>query len=73
MKRLNDASLKLGDIVLTTTTAAVSKAIRAATRSDISHAMVYVEDRSVIDATAEGVQARNLSDFSSKMNARSIR
>jgi hypothetical protein len=27
--------------------------------SDISHAMIYVEDRSVIDATAESVQARN--------------
>jgi hypothetical protein len=59
MKRLNESSLKAGDIVLTTTTAAVSKAIRAATGSDISHAMIYVEDRSVIDATAEGVQARN--------------
>lgn len=59
LKRLNEGSLKMGDIILTTTTAAVSKAIRAATRSDISHAMVYVEDRSVIDATAEGVQARN--------------
>jgi hypothetical protein len=27
--------------------------------SDISHAMIYVEDRSVIDATGEGVQSRN--------------
>lgn len=59
LKRLNDAVLDPGDIVLTTTTAAVSKAIRIATRSDISHAMVYVEDRSVIDATGEGVHARN--------------
>ena len=45
--------------MLTTTKSAVSTAIRRATRSDISHAMVYVEDRSVIDATDEGVQARN--------------
>lgn len=59
MKRLNEKTLKVGDIILTTTAAAVSKAIRVATRSDISHAMVYVEDRSVIDATSEGVQARN--------------
>ena len=59
MKKLNEASLRVGDVVLTTTTAAVSKAIRAATRSDIPHAMIYVQDHSVIDATAEGVQARN--------------
>jgi len=59
LKRLDDAVLKPGDIVLTTTTAAVSKAIRVATGSDISHAMVCVEDRSVIDATGEGVHARN--------------
>jgi len=59
MKRLDETVLKVGDVVLTTTTAAVSKTTRTATRSDISHAMIYVEDRSVIDATAEGVQARN--------------
>lgn len=58
-KRLDDAVLYPGDIVLTTTTAAISKAIRMATRSDISHAMVYVENCSVIDATGEGVHARN--------------
>lgn len=59
LRRLNEHVLKPGDIVLTTTTAVVSKAIRIATASDISHAMVCVEDRSVIDATGEGVHARN--------------
>lgn len=59
MKKLNESSLQAGDIILTTTTHKVSAAIRAATRSDISHAMVYVESHSVIDATSEGVQARN--------------
>lgn len=58
-KRLNERVLHPGDIVLTTTTAAISKAIRVATRSDISHAMVYVQHCSVIDATGEGVHARN--------------
>ena len=57
MKGLNEASLKRGDIILTTTTAAIRKALRAAMRSDISHAMIYVEDRSIIDATAASVQA----------------
>jgi hypothetical protein len=55
MKKLSESSLKVRDIILTTTTAAVSKAIRTATRSGISHAMIYVADHSVIDATAEGV------------------
>lgn len=59
MKKLRETSLKVGDIILTTTTAPASKAIRVATRSDISHAMIYVQDHSVIDATSEGVQARN--------------
>jgi hypothetical protein len=59
MKKLNEATLEVGDIILTTTTAAVSKAIQVATGSDISHAMVYVQDYSVIDAAGEGVQARN--------------
>jgi hypothetical protein len=59
MKKLNERSLKRGDIILTTTTDAISKAIRVATWSDISHAMIYVEDHSVIDATGDGVHARN--------------
>lgn len=59
LKRLNEVVLIPGDIILTTTTAAISKTIRIATQSDISHAMVYVEIRSVIDATGEGVHARN--------------
>jgi hypothetical protein len=58
--KLNGSRLKVGDIVLTTTTAPVSKVIRIATHSDISHAMVCVESSSVIDATSEGVQARNI-------------
>ena len=38
---------------------AVSKLIRGSTESDISHAMIYVDDHWVTDATAEGVQSRN--------------
>lgn len=60
MKRLRASSLCRGDIILTTTTASVSKAIRFATKSDISHAMVYAEHSSVIDATSQGVHARNV-------------
>ena len=59
LKRLNESVLKLGDIVLTTTTEPISRVIRLATNSDISHAMVYVSDRSIIDVTGEGVHSHN--------------
>lgn len=59
MKKLDPLVLRPGDIVLTTTRQPVSKAIQFVTASNISHAMIYVESHSVIDATAEGVQSRN--------------
>ncbi|OJV40263.1 MAG: hypothetical protein BGO25_03720 [Acidobacteriales bacterium 59-55] len=58
-KRLNESVLHPGDIVLATATAVTSKTIRVATGSDVSHAMLYAEDHSVIDATNEGVHSRN--------------
>ena len=60
MKRVKMSCLLRGDIILTTTTATVSKAIRWGTKSDISHAMICVQHGSVIDATSEGVHARNV-------------
>jgi hypothetical protein len=60
MKRLKISALQRGDVILTTTTETMSKAIRWGTKSDISHAMVCVQHGSVIDATAEGVHARNV-------------
>jgi len=59
MKILVHERLEVGDIVLTTTNEPISFAIRLATKGDISHAMLYVDTCSVIDATNEGVQARN--------------
>ena len=59
MKKLNESVLRVGDIILTTTNMVVSRVIRSFTKSDISHAMIYVDAYSVIDATAEGVQSRN--------------
>ncbi|MDD2336630.1 MAG: YiiX/YebB-like N1pC/P60 family cysteine hydrolase [Geobacteraceae bacterium] len=59
MRKLNEAVLQVGDIILTTTTDVVSKGIRKVTKSDISHALVYVESHSVIDATGDGVHSRN--------------
>lgn len=59
MKKLNLSKLRIGDIILTTTTDLLSKAIRLVTNGDISHALVCVSSQSVIDSTGEGVRSRN--------------
>ena len=59
MKKLNESVLKPADIILTTTDASVSKLIRLGTWSDISHARLYVQHCSVIDATSDGVHSNN--------------
>jgi hypothetical protein len=41
MKKLNDQRLEVGDIILTSGSNKVSKAVRRATNSDISHAMIH--------------------------------
>ncbi|MBR0910629.1 YiiX/YebB-like N1pC/P60 family cysteine hydrolase [Bradyrhizobium japonicum] len=60
MKKLNDQRLQVGDIILTSGPNKVSKAVRRATGSDISHAMIYVQHSSIIDATADGVHSSNI-------------
>jgi hypothetical protein len=60
MKKLNLQRLRVGDIILTSGPNKVSKAVRRMTKSEISHAMVYVQHASVIDATAHGVHSSNL-------------
>ena len=57
--RLNEQVLRPGDIILVTQSTKTSARIRLATMSDVSHAMVYVEDRSVIDARPGGVRSSN--------------
>lgn len=60
MKKLNPQRLQVGDIILTSGPGKVSKAVRRMTKSEISHAMVYVQHSSLIDATAHGVHSSNL-------------
>ncbi|EML1597272.1 hypothetical protein RVY52_002002 [Burkholderia cenocepacia] len=60
MKKIDIRKLRKGDIILTTSTVFESALIRAVTFSDISHAMLYVSNSSVMDSTGEGVQARNI-------------
>jgi len=52
--------LQPGDILLTTSQGVTSWSVRTSTKSDISHAMLYVANSSVIDSTSDGVHARNL-------------
>lgn len=60
MKKIDTTKLQKGDIILSTSLDDFSEAVRSATSSDISHAMIYVSDGSVMDSTGEGVQARNI-------------
>lgn len=60
MKVINIDVLRPGDIILTTSNEKVSSAVRKATSSDISHAMLYVAAGSVMDSTGAGVQAKNI-------------
>jgi len=52
--------LQAGDIFLTTQKHVVSKAIKAFTSSDFSHAMLHVEDGSYIHSDGDGVHAGNV-------------
>lgn len=49
-----------GDIILTTSNERVGKIVRIGTKSDISHAMLYVANGSVMDSTSDGVHSKNL-------------
>lgn len=59
LRALDAEKLRPGDVILTADNSPVSRAIRRSTRSDISHAMIYVESHSIIEADSRGVQARN--------------
>lgn len=55
--------LEVGDIIVTTTAAAVSGLIRFGTGSQVSHTMLYVgQGTQVIDATSAGVRLRPLAE-----------
>lgn len=60
MYQLNIELVKKCDILLTTTPCFFSKVIRIATKSDISHASLMVEQSCLIDSTSDLVQSRNV-------------
>jgi hypothetical protein len=55
-------ALQVGDIILSTTPEFISSAIRRATKSDVSHAILYIGDGEVVEAVASGVVRRPLAD-----------
>ncbi len=57
---ITDAALVPGDIIVSTSNHAVSTAIRVATRSAISHVMLYEGKGLVVEAVREGVVSRPL-------------
>lgn len=60
MKRIKVEQLEPGDIVLTADAGKTSKLVRAASKGAVSHAMICVQNGSVIDSTDAGVQAHNI-------------
>ncbi len=59
LQGLDATKLRPGDVILSADNSPTSQAIRSHTRSDISHAMIYVESHSIIEANNTGVHARN--------------
>jgi len=59
MHLLDTSRLLHGDIVLTAQDAKTSKAIRRLTGSAFSHAMLYVDEGSVIHSDQQGVHSQN--------------
>lgn len=55
-RSVGQGALKAGDIIVSTTRAFVSRAIRLGTISPVSHVMLYVGDGKVIEAVGSGVR-----------------
>lgn len=53
-------ALSTADLILSTTSAAVSRTIRIATASTVSHAALYIGGQQVIEAIGSGVTIRTL-------------
>ena len=61
-RSIGAGALQNADIIVSTTDAFISKAIRNVTDSSVSHAMLYVGDGLIVDATGHGVDVRPLAE-----------
>lgn len=59
--KISAAVLRVADIIVSTTNAAVSGVIRAGSGSDYSHTLLYIGNSQVIEAIAAGVVQRPVS------------
>lgn len=57
-----NSALSPADVIVSTTSAAISKTIRAASSSAISHAMIYAGGGFVVEAIGDGVVKRPLAE-----------
>ncbi len=63
--KINIDQLRKADIIVSTTDAAVSKAIKLGIGADFSHSMLYIGNGFIIEAIAEGVVQRTWNEASS--------
>ncbi len=61
-RSISTKALKAGDIIVSTTDQNISKAIRLVTKSEVSHAILYIGDNKVIESIEEGVSERKIED-----------
>lgn len=54
------STLDPGDILVSTTSANISRYIRQATRSEISHSAIYIGDNNIIESVEDGVLQRSV-------------
>lgn len=59
-RSIDEQTLDIGDIVVSTTPAMISRVIRGATGSVVSHAMLYIGGGQVVEAIQPGVTLRSL-------------
>lgn len=60
-RSIGQAALAPADIIVSTTNAGISRAIRSVSGSVVSHAMIYAGNDQVIEAVGDGVRKRSLS------------
>lgn len=59
---IDESALQIGDIIVSTTPALISRAIRVATGAPVSHALIYIGGSQVVEAIGEGVVLRSLAE-----------
>jgi uncharacterized protein YycO len=61
-RSIDARALRMSDIIVSTTGDAISRGIRLATRSAVSHSMLYIGYNQVVEAIGSGVVLRSLEE-----------